>query len=206
MTTRRNVTPMIILIGYRGTGKTTLAVPLAERLGWAAVDADIELERRAGRSIREIFDDSGEPEFRRLERATLIELLGRQQLVIAAGGGAILNPETRRDFQQAGSVVWLRASIDTIEQRLYGDATTTQRRPNLTASGGRQEIERLLADRDPLYRECATINVATDEPLPGMAQVPSIDALVDYLVDQLQLNAIVAPSGTSHPTEGSRPC
>ena len=206
MTTRRNVTPMIILIGYRGTGKTTLAAPLAKRLGWTAVDADVELERRAGRSIREIFDDSGEPEFRRLERETLIELLGRQQLVIAAGGGAILNPETRRDFQQAGSVVWLRASIDTIEQRLYGDATTTQRRPNLTASGGRQEIERLLADRDPLYRECATINVATDEPLPGMAQVPSIDALVDYLVDQLQLNAIVAPSGTSHPTEGSRPC
>jgi shikimate kinase len=197
---------MIILIGYRGTGKTTLAAPLAERLGWTAVDADVELERRAGRSIREIFDVSGEPEFRRLERETLIELLGRQQLVIAAGGGAILDPDTRRDFQAAGPVVWLRASVDTIERRLYGDATTTQRRPNLTASGGRQEIERLLADRDPLYRECATIDVATDEPLPGTPQAPSIDALVDYLVDQLQLDATVTESGTSNPTEGSRPC
>ncbi len=206
MTTRRNVTSLIILIGYRGTGKTTLAVPLAERLSWTAIDADVELERQAGRSIREIFDDGGEPEFRRLERETLVELLGRQQLVIAAGGGAILNPETRRDFRAAGPVVWLRASVDSIEQRLYGDATTTQRRPNLTASGGRQEIERLLADRDPLYRECATIDVATDEPLPATPEAPSIGELVDYLVNQLQLDVIDPASGTSIPTEGSRPC
>lgn len=197
---------MIILIGYRGTGKTTLAEPLAERLGWTAVDADVELERRAGRTIREIFDDGGEAEFRRLERETLVDLLEQQQLVIAAGGGAILNPDTRREFRAAGPVIWLRASVDTIEQRLYGDATTTSRRPSLTATGGRQEIEQLLADRDPLYRECATIDIATDEPLPGTAAIPSIEALVDHLVNELELDATTTDSGKPSPTEGGRPC
>ena len=99
----------ITLVGYRGTGKSTLAIPLAKRLGWTAVDADAELERRAGRTIRQIFDTDGEPEFRRLERETLVDLLGQQNLVIAAGGGAILNPETRSDIQSSGPVIWLKA-------------------------------------------------------------------------------------------------
>lgn len=178
---------MLILIGYRGTGKTTLAKPLAARLDWTAVDADVELERRAGRTIRQIFDEGGESEFRRLERETLVELLGRERLVIAAGGGAIIDADTRRDFKAAGPVVWLKASVATIEQRLYGDATTEQRRPNLTSSGGRQEIEQLLTQREPLYRECATLEVSTDEPLPGHSELPDINTLVEYVIDQLQL-------------------
>jgi len=176
---------ILTLIGYRATGKSTLAQPLAERLGWSSVDADVELERRAGRSIREIFDTDGEPEFRRLERETLIDLLSREELVVAAGGGAILNPDTRRDFKTAGPVVWLQASVDTIERRLYGDATTTERRPNLTAAGGRQEIERLLNDRGPVYQELADLVVQTDQPLSGYSQPPTIDQLVEYVVAQL---------------------
>lgn len=155
---------IITLIGYRGTGKTSIAQPLAEDLGWRAVDADVELERRAGRTIREIFDESGEPEFRRLERETLVELLKQTDLVLAAGGGAILNEETRRDFREAGPVVWLTASADTIERRLYGDSTTEGRRPDLTAQGGRSEIEELLAQRESLYRETASLEIATDNP------------------------------------------
>ena len=86
---------VITLIGYRGTGKSTLASPLAQRLGWDWIDADVELERRAGRSIQSIFATDGEPEFRRLERELLAELLLRDRLVIAAGGGAVNPPRMR---------------------------------------------------------------------------------------------------------------
>ena len=153
---------VITLIGYRGTGKSTLAAPLAQRLGWEWLDADVELERRAGRSIKDIFATDGEPEFRRLERELLSELLKRDRLVLAAGGGAIQNEATRTDMQAAGPVIWLQASVETIERRLATDPTTGQRRPNLTSSGGREEIERLLTIREPLYRECATITLNAD--------------------------------------------
>lgn len=153
---------VITLIGYRGTGKSTLAAPLAQRLGWEWLDADVELERRAGRTIKDIFATDGEPEFRRLERELLSELLKRDRLVLAAGGGAIQNEATRTDMQAAGPVIWLQASVETIERRLATDPTTGQRRPNLTSSGGREEIERLLTIREPLYRECATITLNAD--------------------------------------------
>jgi shikimate kinase len=154
---------VITLIGYRGTGKSTLAAPLADRLGWEWLDADVELERRAGRSIKDIFASDGELEFRRLERELLAELLKRDRLVLAAGGGAILNEATREDLKSAGPVIWLQASVDTIECRLAADPVTGQRRPNLTSGGGRAEIERLLEIREPLYRECATITLNADD-------------------------------------------
>lgn len=158
---------IVTLIGYRGTGKTTLAAPLAKRLGWDWLDADVELERRAGRTIKEIFATDGEPEFRCLERGLLSELLTQSEnLVLAAGGGAILNEATRRDLRIAGPVIWLQASADSIEKRLATDPTTGQRRPNLTAAGGRAEIDRLLAIREPLYRDCATLILDSDRLNP----------------------------------------
>jgi len=171
---------VITLIGYRGTGKSTLAAPLAQRLGLEWLDADVELERRAGRSIQQIFATHGEPEFRRLERELLSELLRRDRLVLAAGGGAIGNSATRADLKAAGPVIWLQASADTIEHRLATDPTTGQRRPNLTSSGGRSEIERLLALREPLYRECATITLDTDSA--------STEQLIDELLPQLPVS------------------
>jgi shikimate kinase len=120
------------------------------------------LEQRAGRTIREIFAADGEPLFRRLERDLLVELLQQNHLVIAAGGGAVLNAELRRRMRESGPVVWLRASIDTLQARIAADRTTAERRPNLTAGGGRAEIETLLAQREPMYRECASLVVETD--------------------------------------------
>jgi len=158
---------VVTLIGFRGTGKSTIAAPLAERLEFDWVDADIELEERAGRTIKQIFDTDGEPEFRRLERETLVNLLKRENIVIAAGGGAPMNPDTFRNFQAAGPVIWLQASTATIENRLYGDNTTEQRRPNLTTSGGRSEIEELLETRTPIYQDCATFAVSTEELSPA---------------------------------------
>ncbi|MBI1347701.1 shikimate kinase [bacterium] len=153
---------IISLIGYRGTGKSSVAPALAERLGWDWVDADVALESRAGRSIREIFATDGEPEFRRLERETLKFLLQRDHLVIAAGGGAILNAETRRDFRHAGPVVWLTAEVATIAARLQADPTTAARRPSLTGQSFTDEIASVLKVREPLYRETATIIMPTE--------------------------------------------
>ena len=154
---------VITLIGYRGSGKTTVAGPLASRLGWDWIDADDELERQEGRSIREIFADDGEGYFREVERRIVSELLTRDRLVLAAGGGAILNEDTRNDMRNAGPVVWLRASVDVLFERIYGDQSTAERRPNLTSSGGRDEIEQVLAQREDIYRSCATSVIETDQ-------------------------------------------
>jgi shikimate kinase len=152
----------ITLVGYRGTGKSSVAQQLAERLGLTAVDADAVIEQRAGRTIREIFDTRGEPAFRALERDVAAELLQQPGLVIATGGGAVLHELTRRDMRGAGPVVWLRATPETIEARMNADPGTRDRRPPLTAHDPRQEIATLLAVRAPLYQEVATITIDTD--------------------------------------------
>jgi shikimate kinase len=152
----------IALIGYRGTGKTTIAQRLAAALGWDWVDADVEVELRAGKNIAAIFADDGEQAFRDLESRVVAELCHRQRAVIALGGGAISRAENRAAIANCGAVVWLQASAEAIQQRLAADPTTVARRPNLTAAGGRAEIERLLAERTPHYRECATLVVDAD--------------------------------------------
>jgi len=168
---------MLSLIGYRGTGKSTVGMRLARRLKWDWLDADNELERRAGRSIREIFATEGESMFRQLEREVLVDLLSRRRLVLSTGGGCVLNAETRRDLCAAGPVVWLNASVETIASRILHDTTTKARRPNLTTVGGIDEIRVLLAQRAPLYRECATIAIDTE----GL----SLDEVVARVVSQL---------------------
>lgn len=153
---------VITLIGYRGSGKSSVAAPLAAALGWSWADADDAIEKKAGCSIREIFATDGEPRFRDLEAEVLSELLSRDRLIIAAGGGAIMRDETRRKMKSTGPVVWLKASVETLDARINGDATTAERRPNLTNQGGRQEIEDVLMEREPLYRDAATVTVETD--------------------------------------------
>jgi len=167
----------LTLIGYRGTGKSSVAAPLAARLGFTSIDADAEIERRAGHTIREIFANEGESAFRQRERAVLEELFARDRLVIAAGGGAVLDATTRGRMRTAGPVIWLRASVDAIERRIAEDVSTASRRPALTALGGRREIEATLAIREPLYRECAGIIVDTDGR--------SIDEIVEQILSQL---------------------
>ena len=168
---------LITLIGYRGTGKSTLAPRLASKLNFDWVDADVELENYTGRTIREIFATDGEPEFRRLEREVLSQLLKRDRIVIAAGGGAILNEATRKDFHAAGPVVWLQASVETIARRILREGTTASHRPNLTSTGGIDEIRALVTQREPLYRDCATITIVTE----GL----SVETLVQRILSQL---------------------
>jgi shikimate kinase len=157
----------VALIGYRGTGKSTVAQQLARQLGWDGVDADVEVELRAGKSIAAIFADDGEEAFRDLESAVVEELCGRQRLVISLGGGAVLREKNRAAIGRCGAVVWLKASVDSILRRLSEDAATAARRPNLTKAGGRTEIEQLLAARTPFYRGCATLEVDTEDKAPA---------------------------------------
>jgi shikimate kinase len=152
---------VITLIGYRGSGKSTVAQALAAQSGWDWIDADAAIEKAAGRTIREVFAAEGEPGFRRRERESLAGLLARDRLIVAAGGGAILNADTRREMKAAGPVVWLQASVAVLASRIAADPTTAARRPDL-AGGGTVEIARLLAEREPLYRECASHTVSTD--------------------------------------------
>lgn len=150
----------IFLIGYRGTGKSTVARILAQRLGWEAVDTDELLEKRQGRSIASIFAEEGETGFREKEEALLGEVCFGRCQVVATGGGVILRPENRRQLRSAGFVVWLTADAQTIQERLDCDPSTSERRPRLTV-GGLAEIEELLVVRESLYRSTANLIVAT---------------------------------------------
>jgi shikimate kinase len=167
----------IFLIGYRGTGKSSVARELAQRLRYDWVDADDEIERRTGKTIAAIFAEEGESAFRALESQLILELCGLRRTVVALGGGAVLREENRQSIAGAGPVVWLTASVDAIQQRLADDRSTAGRRPNLTAAGGRAEIETLLAERTPLYRACATLEVDTE----GRAPAEVADAIVSLL-------------------------
>jgi len=158
---------VITLVGYRGSGKTKVSELLAARLGWRSVDADDVIESRAGMSIREIFSEKGEPEFRRLERETMADLLGEDRLVIASGGGSILAESTRQLMREAGPVVWLRASVEELARRLSDDGNTIERRPQLTDQDAISEIAEVLAAREPLYREAATLVMETEGLTPA---------------------------------------
>jgi shikimate kinase len=156
----RNQTANLFLIGYRGTGKTTVAGLLADRLGWNCVDADAALEERHGRSIARIFAEEGEAGFRDKEAALLEDLCRLKQRVIATGGGVVLREANRQRLRDAGRIVWLTADAPTLWQRLQNDNTTRARRPVLTV-GGLAEIEELLQMRESLYRACADWTVET---------------------------------------------
>ena len=156
----------LTLIGYRATGKTTLARLLAERLGFEWIDADVEIERRAGKSIARIFAEDGEPAFRDLEAEVIADLCRCPRLVLAAGGGAPLREESRRAMREAGKVVWLTARPETILVRMSTDPTNPDRRPNLTDRGPLEEIVQLLRQREPIYRESADLEVDTEEKTP----------------------------------------
>jgi shikimate kinase len=151
---------VIFLIGYRGTGKSTVARLLAGRLGWDWLDADAVLEERAGRTIREVFAEEGEAGFRGRESAVLEDLCRCQRHVIATGGGVVLSPDNRARLRAAGRVVWLTADADTIWRRLQTDASTAERRPPLTI-GGLAEVRELLRAREPHYLACADHRVDT---------------------------------------------
>jgi shikimate kinase len=152
----------VILIGYRGSGKTTIGRKLADRLWQSFVDTDELIVRRAGKSIKEIFDQQGEPAFRDLESAVLKEALLLEDHVIALGGGAVLRDENRLAIQSSGHrVIYLKCDPQTLAQRIAADPNTAASRPALSPAGSSaDEVHQLLAQREPLYR--ATMHAELD--------------------------------------------
>ena len=153
---------VITLIGYRGSGKSSVAGLLAEAIHRPWVDTDHLVEETTGRSIRQIFEDDGEDEFRRLEQVALAQAIQRGSIVIAAGGGAILRDANRQAMKDAGPVVWLQASAKILADRIGQDDSTRQRRPSLTGQSVLDEVASVLAERLPLYAEAATVTIGTD--------------------------------------------
>ena len=168
---------VITLIGFRGVGKSSVAPQLAARLGWDWIDSDAEIVTRAGKSIPAIFAEEGEPAFRAIEADVMNDLLHRERLIVAAGGGAVLNERTRQRTQEAGPVVWLQASLETIWARIAETLTVSGNRPALTDRDARSEVEMLLEQREPIYTAAASIVVATDDR--------SVAAIVDDIAGQL---------------------
>src|SRR3954468_14693913 len=115
----------IFLIGYRGTGKTSVARELAARLGYDWIDADEIVEQEAGKTIATIFAEDGEAAFRDWESRVVDELSRRRRTVVALGGGAVLREENRKAIAAVAPVVWLTAAVDTILTRLAADPGTS---------------------------------------------------------------------------------
>jgi len=137
----------IVLVGFMGTGKTSVGRQLADRLGLAFVDMDAVIEAHEGRPVPRIFAESGEPYFRALERDRVRELAARDGLAIATGGGVVLNPDNTRDFSLSGVLVCLTASPETILARVAAET----HRPLLAGDDKGQKIRSLLKAREPFY-------------------------------------------------------
>jgi shikimate kinase len=158
----------LALVGYRGTGKTTVGRLLAERMNRSFIDVDLEIEARSGHSIDAIFLQSGEPVFRDWEERVLGELLEQYpDAVVATGGGSVLREQNRRRIRNFGSVVWLTAIPDELARRLESDHRKGAGRPALTAAGAIDEIAQVLAERMPIYKELADLVIETGGKSPA---------------------------------------
>jgi len=161
---------IVYLVGMPGSGKSTVGAELAGRLGVPFVDLDVEIARRAGRSITEIFEADGEAGFRALEAKELLDASTHDPAVIACGGGVVLEPANRITLRNTGTCVFLDVPIDVLAARVRPDAD----RPLIRASG---DLERILAEREPLYREFAA-HVVDGTGDPG--------AVADAIVEELR--------------------
>jgi shikimate kinase len=155
----------VFLVGPMGAGKSTIGRHLARVLGQRFVDADREIEARTGASISLIFDLEGEAGFRRRESAVIAELAAGEGLVVATGGGAVLDPGNRAALRQRGTVVYLHAPLEVLIRRTRRDRD----RPLLQTADPQASLERIVRDRDPLYREVADLVIETDH-----RSVPSV--------------------------------
>jgi shikimate kinase len=164
----------IVLIGYRGSGKSTIGKKLADRLWQPFVDTDELVVRKAGgRTIKDIFETEGEQRFRDLEAEVVREVALLQEHVIALGGGALLREDNRKLIKDAGhKVVYLKCEPEVLFQHIQADPDTAKTRPALTnLGGGVEEIRKLLADREPIYRQAMTAELEVTYLTPEEAVV-----------------------------------
>lgn len=165
----------LFLVGLMGAGKTTVGRQLARLTGKTFYDSDHEIEARTGVRIPVIFEIEGETGFRVRESEMIAELAALPDIVLATGGGAVLDPHNRQILANHGTVIYLRASIDDLLARTQHD----KNRPLLQTANPRAKLEALFAQRDPLYREVADIVVDTSRQ--------NINTLVHRLLRQIEL-------------------
>ena len=163
---RRRLERTVALVGMMGVGKSTVGKKLADSLGAPFVDSDDEIVRAAGLSVQEIFERHGEPEFRRGERRVIERLLGGPPVVLATGGGAYMDPETRALLKEKATTVWLRADLDLIWKRVNRRDT----RPLLKRDNPKQVLADLLAVRAPIYAEADIAIDSGDGPATDAAK------------------------------------
>jgi shikimate kinase len=156
----------IYIVGLRGCGKSTVAKILARHLSWRFADADDEIEAMTGCSIAEILQTFGMAELRGREADVLRKVARYERHVIATAGGCVIRQTNRALMRATGVSIWLTAQPETLWQRMQQDPLTVSRRPRLTDLDPRAEIDRLAAEREPLYREVADLTVSTDEQSP----------------------------------------
>ena len=152
----------IYLTGYRCTGKTTVGRLLARKMQWSFIDADEMLVEDAKMSVAEIVEQYGWDDFRNRESVILKRISQGKDQVVATGGGVVLREKNRQIMKESGTVVWLKASVATIFERMSNDDKTDGQRPGLTDKGALAEIEETLAQRLPLYKEARDFTVETD--------------------------------------------
>jgi shikimate kinase len=173
----------ISLIGMPGGGKSTVGRHLARALQVRFVDADAEVEKRIGSSIRNFFEREGEARFRDIEQETLAELLGAHGAgVIATGGGVVLREANRLALRQGSTVIYLRSTPEELFRRLRHDT----HRPLLQVRDPLARLRELFRERDPLYRRAAHFVIETGRP--------SVPSLVNMILMQLELAGLVDPA------------
>ncbi len=168
----------IYLIGYRCTGKSAVGKQLANMLNRRFIDADAYLEAAVGIKVTEFVTRFGWPEFRKKEAEFLDKLSKENRLVVATGGGVILDPENIERMKRTGIVIWLEASTDTILNRMEQDPATQGLRPALTEKTLAEEISDTLSERLPLYERAHHIRVYTDNA--------DIDAVCRQIVEKIR--------------------
>ena len=172
----------LFLIGYRGSGKSTVGRGLSDALQRALIDTDKQIEASAGREIKLIFEQDGEAGFRDLEEATVKEASESETAaIVSLGGGAILREANRELIRRHGKCVWLRGSADSLFARISGDPSSLTSRPDLSDRGGFEEVVEMLKTREPFYADLADLAVDTDEKAP--------DELVSEIVHWLKTQA-----------------
>jgi shikimate kinase len=167
----------IVLIGYRGTGKTVVGRALSERLGRAFFDADVYIEEKAGRTIKDMVATEGWPFFRAREKEAIRDLSAMKNCVIASGGGAVMDSDNVACLRENSSFVLLKANIQTMVERIQADEATSEQRPNLLGGDIYEETETVLRQRMPVYEGVADLSVDTSNI--------TIDEVVEKIVQHL---------------------
>jgi len=170
----------VVLIGLMGAGKTAVGRRLANRLDLPFIDADSEIEEAAGASISEIFAEHGEAYFRQGERKVIARLLENGPQVLATGGGAYMNPDTRANIKAHGLSVWLKADIKVLMKRVG----RRDNRPLLAAGDPENVMKKLMEERYPIYAEADVTVESRDVPHDVI-----VGAVIDALADKLAYRA-----------------